>query len=132
MAAAVGLRADFTATDLRRLAQSRRDGGQVRRLLALAVIYDGGSRSGAARTGGVGLQTVRDWVLRFNRHGPDGLIDGKPPGAVRASMRTSGRRWRLPSRVAPFPRHTASCAGDWLILCGGSVTSSRCRSAPRR
>ena len=80
MAAAVGLRADFTATDLRRLAQSRRDGGQVRRLLALAVIYDGGSRSGAARTGGVGLQTVRDWVLRFNRDGPDGLIDGKAPG----------------------------------------------------
>lgn len=80
MAAAVGLRADFTATDLRRLAQSRRDAGQVRRLLALAVIYGGGSRSEAARTGGVGLQTVRDWVLRFNRHGPDGLIDGKAPG----------------------------------------------------
>ncbi|GGE21737.1 hypothetical protein GCM10011529_30490 [Polymorphobacter glacialis] len=80
MAAAVGLRDDFTATDLRRLAQSRRDAGQVRRLLALAVIYDGGSRSEAARTGGVGLQTVRDWVLRFNRDGPDGLIDGKAPG----------------------------------------------------
>ena len=44
MAAAVGLRAGFTATDLRRLAQSRRDAGQVRRLLAPAVIYDGGSR----------------------------------------------------------------------------------------
>ena len=60
MAAAVGLRADFTATDLRRLAQSRRDGAQVRRLLALAVIYDGGSRSGAARTGGVG--TIGNFV----------------------------------------------------------------------
>ena len=45
MAAVVGLRADFTATDLRRLAQSRRDAGQGRRLLALAVIYDAGSRS---------------------------------------------------------------------------------------
>jgi hypothetical protein len=65
MAAAVGLRGDFTATGLRRLAQRRRDAGQVRRLLSLAVIYDGGSRSEAARTGGVGLQTVRDWVLRF-------------------------------------------------------------------
>ena len=80
MASAVGLRADFTATDLRRLAQSRRDAGQVRRLLALAVIYDGGRRSEAARTGGVGLQTVRDWVLRFNAGGPDGLVDGKAPG----------------------------------------------------
>jgi transposase len=80
MAAAVGLREDFRATELRRLAQSRRDAGQVRRLLALAVIYDGGSRSKAARIGGVGLQTVRDWVLRFNRDGPDGLDDGKAPG----------------------------------------------------
>lgn len=80
MAAAVGLRANFTAAGLRRLAQSRRDAGQVRRLLALAVIYDGGSRGEAARIGGVGLQTVRDWVLRFNAGGPDSLIDGKAPG----------------------------------------------------
>ena len=62
------------------LSQSRHDGGQVRRLLSLSVFYDGGSRSEAARTGGVGLQTVRDWVLRFNAGGPDGLIDGKAPG----------------------------------------------------
>jgi hypothetical protein len=41
----------------------------------------------AARLGGVGLETVRDRVLRFNRHGPDGLIDGKAPGAARAWMR---------------------------------------------
>ena len=80
MAAAVGLRDGFTASELRRLARSRRDAGQVRRLLALAVIYDGGSRSEAARIGGVGLQTVRDWVLRFNRDGPNGLVDGKAPG----------------------------------------------------
>jgi len=78
MAAAVGLRDDFAATDLRRLAQWRRGAGQVRRLLALVMIHDG-SRSEAARTGGVGLQTVRDWVLRFNRDGPDGLIAGKAP-----------------------------------------------------
>jgi len=26
------------------------------------------------------LQTVRDWVLRFNAKGPDGLKDGKAPG----------------------------------------------------
>ena len=23
---------------------------------------------------------MRDWVLKFNAHGPEGLIDGKPPG----------------------------------------------------
>jgi len=80
MAAAVGLRDGFTAAAVRRHAHLSRDGGQVRRLLTLAAIYDGGSRSEAARIGGVGLQTVRDWVLRFNRDGPDGLVDGKAPG----------------------------------------------------
>ena len=80
MAAAAGSRGGFTATELRQLTQSRRDAKQVRRLLLLAVIYDGGSRSEAARIGGVGLRTVRDWVLRFNRDGPDGLVDGKAPG----------------------------------------------------
>jgi putative transposase len=28
----------------------------------------------------VALQVVRDWVLRFNAHGPEGLIDRKAPG----------------------------------------------------
>jgi transposase len=50
--------------------------------LALAVIYDGGSRSEAARVGGVGLQIIRDWVLRFNAEGPEGLIDRKAPGPM--------------------------------------------------
>jgi len=49
-------------------------------MLAVAEIYDGGSRGEAARIGGVGLQTVRDWVVRFNAKGPDGLVDGKAPG----------------------------------------------------
>ena len=57
-----------------------RHANQVRRFLALAVIYDGGARRTAAEVGGVGLQTVRDWVLRFNAGGPDGLLDGKAPG----------------------------------------------------
>ena len=58
----------------------RRMRGQSRRLLALAEIYDGGARSDAARIGGVGLQVIRDWVLRFNAEGPGGLIDRKAPG----------------------------------------------------
>jgi len=48
--------------------------------LALAEIYDGGSRTKAARIGSVGLQTIRDWVVRFNACGPEGLIDAKAPG----------------------------------------------------
>ena len=62
------------------MAKASRDAGQSRRLLALAEIYDGGSRTDAARIGAVGFQTVRDWVLAFNARGPDGLIDDKAPG----------------------------------------------------
>jgi hypothetical protein len=55
MSAAVPLRKDFDADDLRRLARASRDAGQSRRLLALAAIYDGGSRTDAAWIGAVGL-----------------------------------------------------------------------------
>jgi transposase len=80
MAAAIPLRDDFDAATLRLLARRTRDADQGRRMLALAEIYDGGTRGKAARIGGVGLQTVRDWVLRFNAEGPDGLVDGEAPG----------------------------------------------------
>ena len=65
---------------MRRVAKATKDAAQGRRLLALAEIYDGGTRTNAARIGGVGLQTIRDWVLAFNANGPVGLIDGKAPG----------------------------------------------------
>ena len=64
----IPLRSDFDAARLRRIARESEDAGQVRRLLALAAIYDGGSRTQAAELGGVTLQVVRDWVLRFNTH----------------------------------------------------------------
>ena len=80
MGAAIGLRTDFDGATLRRLARMTKNANQSRRLLALAEIYDGSSRSDAARISGVGLQIVRDWVVRFNARGPDGLIDGKAPG----------------------------------------------------
>ncbi len=80
MGAAIGLREDFGSAELRALARTVKDAGQARRLLALAVIYDGGRRTEAAKIGSVGLQIIRDWVLRFNARGPDGLIGGKAPG----------------------------------------------------
>ena len=65
MAAPIDLRNDFDSVSLRRLAKRTRDATQSRRLLALAEAYDGGSRTDASRIGGVGLQIIRDWVLRF-------------------------------------------------------------------
>lgn len=81
MSAAIPLRDDYNGARLRTLARVSKDANQTRRLLSLAVIYEGGRRSEAAALGGVGLQIVRDWVLRFNAEGPAGLIDRKSPGA---------------------------------------------------
>lgn len=77
MGAAIGLRGDFDAACLRRLERTTKSANQGRRLLALAEIYDGGSRSDAARIDGVMLQ-----IVRFNARGPDGLLDGKAPGKL--------------------------------------------------
>ncbi len=76
----IALRSDFDAAQLRRLAKRSKDGPQARRLLALAAIYDGASRTAAASIGSVTLQIVRDWVVKFNARGAAGLIDRKPPG----------------------------------------------------
>ena len=80
MSVPLPLRRDFDASRLRDLAKRTKDGPQARWLLALAAIYDGATRTEAAKIGGVGLQIVRDWVMRFNARGPDGLLDGKAPG----------------------------------------------------
>jgi transposase len=100
MAAAIGLREDYVGDDLRRLGRGSRDGRQVRRLLALAAIYDGASRTEAARIGGVTLQIVRDWVVRFNAEGPVGLIDRKAPGKAP----TLGPEARAALAVAAGPK----------------------------
>ena len=76
----IPLRSDFEARGVRAYARKTKDGPQARRLLALAAIYEGASRSEAAKIGGVTLQIVRDWVLKFNVDGPEGLIDRKAPG----------------------------------------------------
>jgi transposase len=76
----IAVRSDFDAARVRSAAKRSKDGPQARRLLALAAIYEGATRTEAAKIGGVTLQIVRDWVLKFNAHGPDGLIDRKAPG----------------------------------------------------
>src|SRR5262249_24744132 len=62
MSAPTPLRQDFDAPQVRGLARKTKDGPQARRLLALAAIYDGATRTEAAKIGGVGLQIIRDWV----------------------------------------------------------------------
>ncbi len=76
----IPLRGDYDAEMVRAAAKRSKDGPQARRLLALAAVYEGATRTEAAKIGGVTLQIIRDWVMKFNAHGPDGLIDRKPPG----------------------------------------------------
>lgn len=65
---------NFDASQLRKIGRRTKDGPQARRLLALASIYDGATGTEAAKIGGVTVQIVRDWVVKFNAHGPEGLI----------------------------------------------------------
>ena len=81
MGQAVAVRTDYTAGEVRRFAKRARDAAQARRLLAIAAVLDGASREEAAKIGGMDRQTLRDWVIRFNEQGPDGLINIPSPGA---------------------------------------------------
>lgn len=75
MPAAVKLRTDYSAFELRRLAAGSRHANQSRRLLSLAAVLEGMDREQAARIGGMDRQTLRDRIHRFNEGGPDGLRD---------------------------------------------------------
>ena len=82
MGNALLLRDDFADAGLRQLARRSKDTRQVRRVLALAPVYDGASRSEAAKAGGMDRQSLRDWVIAFNARGPEGLHDAKRSGAL--------------------------------------------------
>ncbi len=81
--AALEIRKDRTPAVLRKLAKEADDSRVARRILAIASALDGMSREDAARSAGMDRQTLRDWVLRYNAHGIDGLADrwngGRPP-----------------------------------------------------
>lgn len=85
---ALSLRGDLRASRWRGLAKNTKDGPQVRRLLALAAIYVGAMRR---RSGGVELQIIWVWVLRFTARRPNGLLNGNAAGP-RAKLNDSRRQ----------------------------------------
>jgi transposase len=140
MARAIPLRSDFIGVERRCLARRGKDAAQARRLLALAAIYDGATRSEAPRLGHVTLQIVRDWVLRFNAEGPQGLRDRKAPGPT--PLLTDAHRKALAAQIdqGPIPaihgvvRWRLSDLVPWLWeefppcgRCLRLVSRSRCR-----
>ena len=89
------IRDDISAAELRRLARLEDDGRVACRLLALANAVDGMSRAAAAERAGMDRQTLRDWVVRFNEAGVEGLGDrprsGRPPFLNEGQLATLAR-----------------------------------------
>ena len=110
----VPLRTDFDAAALRAIARTTKDGPQARRLLALAAIYEGATRTEAARLGGVTVQIVRDWVVKFNAHGPEGLINRKPPG--QPSKLTDTHRAALQAIIEQGPIPAIHGVVRWRLI----------------
>jgi transposase len=77
------IRKDRTPVMLRKLAKGEEDARVARRLLAIASALEGTDRKTAAEAAGMDRQTLRDWVIRYNEYGIDGLVDrwggGRPP-----------------------------------------------------
>ena len=89
MVAAVAIsRTDLDAAGLRLAAGRERDAAASRRMLALALVLEGQSRTEAARAAGMDRQTLRDWVHRYNAEGLAGL---------RARLGETGPKRRLSS-----------------------------------
>src|SRR6476620_1941386 len=80
MGQAIEMQSGYTSGAGRRFARRAKDAAQARRLLAIAAVLDGASREEAATIGGMDCQTLRDWVIRFNEQGADGLINIPSPG----------------------------------------------------
>ena len=91
-----------TPAELRALARRERDGRVSARLLALANALDGMSRDQAARAAGMGRQTLRDWVHRYNAEGLPGLRDRPRPG--RPCGLDEGRQAALKALILRGPR----------------------------
>ena len=111
MAAAIALREDFSAEDLRALARQSRNARQCRRLLALAAVAEGRSRLEAAEIGGMDRQTLRDWVHRFNGEGSEGLLDRKTDGP--APKLTAAQKVKLAELVEAGPDRETDGVVRW-------------------
>lgn len=104
-------RHEHSAADLRKLAGKCDDAEVVRRLLALAAVLDGCSRTEAARHAGMDRQTLRDWVHRYNAEGIAGLTSRQSPG--RAPSLSEGQTRELKALVIDGPNPGTHKVARW-------------------
>jgi transposase len=132
MSAAVKItRTDHLPAELRVLAAKSDDTAKTRRLLAIAMVLEKASRLEAARQTGMDRQTLRDWVIRFNEHGVDGLASRKPPGA--AAKLSAAQMSELCDLVLAGPDPKADKVVRWRCLdLREEVTRRFCVTVPER
>jgi transposase len=87
---------------------------RVRELQAQGKPIAGGSRTEAAEIAGVTLQIIRDWVVKFNASGPEGLIDRKAPG--RAALLSEEHRKALAGMIESGPTPAVHGVVRWRIV----------------
>ena len=107
-------RREHTAAELRAFAAKGRDAAQVRRLLALALVLEGCSRTEAAGSSGMDRQTLRDWVHRYNDEGIDGLKSRCAPG--RAPALSNAQMAELKALVVKGPDPAKHKVVRWRCL----------------
>lgn len=101
--------------------------GPVDRQLAQQIRIDPVLR---VRINGVFFQVVRDWGVRFNERGPDGLIDGKAPGTkslLSAEQRLALLRHRRGQADPCFGWHAERCGPDFRTSAVNSEGHFGCR-----
>jgi transposase len=113
MGAAVPIRTDVEAAELRRLARLEAGVRVASRLLGLANVLDGMGREAAARAAGMDRQALRDWVHRFNAAGAAGLRDQPRPG--RPPRLTEGRQAAVKAVVLRGPDPDRDGVSAWRI-----------------
>lgn len=128
---AVRLREGESAAEFRAAAAAAKDANQARRLLSLAAIRDGMSRTEAARIGGMDRQTLRDWVHAYNEHGIEGLINATSPG--RPPKLSPDHKAEIKALVEKGPNlgPMASCVGGastWPALPKSALGSKSTRT----
>jgi transposase len=114
MGAPLAIRTDLEAAELRRLARRERDGRVAARLIALANVLDGMSRKAAAHAAGMDRQTLRDWVIRFNAEGVEGLRDA--PRSGRRPWMGEGQQAALRAIVLRGPDPECDGVSTWRVI----------------
>ena len=101
---------EHNAAGLRALASREGDAKVARRLLALAMVMEGFSRTDAASATGMDRQTLRDWVHRYNEDGVVGLADQPHAGGPEPKLNPEEKE-----QLAAWVRQGPSLEEDGLV-----------------